>query len=127
MPPGDEGLVNLVRDRVGRREEKRGGSTACGAIEERAEERVLRCVGDLPQDGVPGAEAGATTQAKAGAAVLITTDCGATVVTPKTSVDAGETAMRSLDRVADIESVVPRRGDGPKRRTSRCIWQFLPP
>ena len=35
---------------------------------------------------------------------MITTDCGATVVTPKTPVDAGETAMRSLDRVADIES-----------------------
>ena len=52
----------------------------------------------------PATRAGSTTQAEPGAAVLITTDCGATVVTPKTPVDAGETAMRSLDRVADIES-----------------------
>ena len=52
----------------------------------------------------PATQAGSTTQAEPGAAVLITTDCGATVVTPKTPVDAGETAMRSLDRVADIES-----------------------
>ena len=50
------------------------------------------------------AQAGSTTQPEPGAAVLITSDCGATVVTPKTRVDAGETAMRSLDRVADIES-----------------------
>ena len=52
----------------------------------------------------PATQAGTTTQAEAGAAVLITTDCGGTVVTAKTPVDAGETAMRSLDRVADIES-----------------------
>ncbi len=52
----------------------------------------------------PATQAGSATQAEPGAAVLITTDCGATVVTPKTPVDAGETAMRSLDRVADIES-----------------------
>lgn len=52
----------------------------------------------------PATQAGTTTQAEPSAAVLITTDCGATVVTPKTPVDAGETAMRSLDRVADIES-----------------------
>jgi hypothetical protein len=52
----------------------------------------------------PATQAGTTTQAEAGAAVLITTDCGATVVTAKTPVDAGETAMRSLDRVADVES-----------------------
>jgi hypothetical protein len=36
------------------------------------------------------------------AAVLVTTDCGAKVVVPKTSVAADETAMRSLDRVADV-------------------------
>jgi len=52
----------------------------------------------------PATQAGTTTQAEAGAAVLITTDCGGTVVTAKTPVDAGETAMRSLDRVADVES-----------------------
>jgi len=50
-------------------------------------------------------QAGASTQSAApGAAVLVTTDCGATVVTAKTPVDAGETAMRALDRVADIET-----------------------
>ena len=38
------------------------------------------------------------------AAVLVTTDCGAKVVLPKESVPADETAMRSLDRVADIET-----------------------
>ena len=39
-------------------------------------------------------QAGASTQPAApGAAVLVTTDCGATVVTAKTPVDAGETAM----------------------------------
>jgi hypothetical protein len=52
----------------------------------------------------PATQAGTATQAEPGAAVLITSDCGATVVTPKTPVEAGETAMRSLDRVADIES-----------------------
>ena len=56
------------------------------------------------ESSAPATQAGTTTQAEAGAAVLITTDCGATVVTAKTPVDAGETAMRSLDRVADIES-----------------------
>jgi Domain of unknown function (DUF4430) len=53
------------------------------------------------ESSAPATQA-ATTQASA--AVLITTDCGATLVTAKTPVDAGETAMRSLDRVADIES-----------------------
>ena len=52
----------------------------------------------------PATQAVATTQADEQAAVLVTTDCGATVVTAKTPVDAGETAMRSLDRVSDIES-----------------------
>jgi hypothetical protein len=49
-------------------------------------------------------QAGAGTQATPQAAVLVTTDCGATVVTAKTQVDAGQNAMRALDRVADIES-----------------------
>jgi hypothetical protein len=49
-------------------------------------------------------QAGATTQPAPGAAVLVTTDCGATVVTDKTPVDAGQNAMRALDRVADIET-----------------------
>jgi hypothetical protein len=38
------------------------------------------------------------------AAVLVTTECGAKTVLAKTSVPADETAMRSLDRVADIET-----------------------
>lgn len=37
-------------------------------------------------------------------AVLVTSDCGAKVVLAKTSVPSGETAMRSLDRVADIST-----------------------
>jgi Domain of unknown function (DUF4430) len=52
----------------------------------------------------PATQAGATTQPEAGAAVLVTTDCGATVLAAKTPVDAGQTAMRALDRVADIET-----------------------
>jgi hypothetical protein len=52
----------------------------------------------------PATEAGATTQAEPGAAVFITTDCGATVLTARTPVDAGQNAMRALDRVADIET-----------------------
>ena len=38
------------------------------------------------------------------AAVFVTTDCGAKVVLAKESVPADETAMRSLDRVADIDT-----------------------
>jgi Domain of unknown function (DUF4430) len=38
------------------------------------------------------------------AAVLVTTDCGAKVLIQKATVEPGETAMRSLDRVADIET-----------------------
>ena len=49
-------------------------------------------------------QAGAGTQAAPGAAVLVTTDCGATVVAAKTPVEAGQNAMRALDRVADIET-----------------------
>ena len=52
----------------------------------------------------PATQAGATAQAEPGAAVLVTTDCGATVLTAKTPVDPGQNAMRALDRVADIES-----------------------
>ena len=49
-------------------------------------------------------EAAAPTQAAPQAAVLVTAGCGATVVRAKTPVDAGQNAMRALDRVADIES-----------------------
>jgi hypothetical protein len=44
------------------------------------------------------------TQAAPQAAVLVTSDCGATVVKAKTPVDAGQNALRALDRVADVES-----------------------
>jgi Domain of unknown function (DUF4430) len=52
----------------------------------------------------PATQAGATTQAAPQAEVMVTTDCGATVVKAKTPVDAGQNAMRALDRVADVES-----------------------
>jgi len=56
------------------------------------------------ESSTPATQAGATTQAEADAAGLVTTDCGATVLTDKTPVDAGQNAMRALDRVADIEA-----------------------
>lgn len=45
----------------------------------------------------------ATSAEEAGATVLITTDCAGDVILEK-EVDAGQTAMRALDRVADIET-----------------------
>jgi uncharacterized lipoprotein len=48
-------------------------------------------------------EAGAT-QAAPQAAVLVTTDCGAKILTAKTEVDAGTNAMRALDEVSEIET-----------------------
>ncbi len=54
-------------------------------------------------NSTPATKAGAT-QAAPTAAVLVTTDCGAKVVIAKTPVAADETAMRSLDRLADIET-----------------------
>lgn len=38
------------------------------------------------------------------AEVLITQECGRTIVLDKTEVPAGETALQALDRVADIET-----------------------
>jgi hypothetical protein len=35
---------------------------------------------------------------------LVTSGCGKTVVVKKTSVEVGQTAMRALDQVADIET-----------------------
>ena len=52
----------------------------------------------------PATQAGTSTQAEPGAAILVTTDCGGEVVTEKTPVEAGQNAMRTLDRVADIET-----------------------
>ena len=37
-------------------------------------------------------------------ALLVTSGCGNTVVVKKTSVEVGQTAMRALDQVADIET-----------------------
>ena len=37
-------------------------------------------------------------------ALLVTSDCGRTFVLKKTGVDAGQTAMRALDRLTDIET-----------------------
>lgn len=45
----------------------------------------------------------ATPAEETGAKVLITTDCAGDVLLEK-GVDAGQTAMRALDRVADIET-----------------------
>lgn len=55
------------------------------------------------ESSTPATQA-APTQPAPSAAVLVTTDCGAKVVTAKTPVDPGQTAMRALDRVADIET-----------------------
>jgi hypothetical protein len=45
----------------------------------------------------------ATPSEETGAKVLITTDCAGDVILEK-GVDAGQTAMRALDRIADIET-----------------------
>jgi hypothetical protein len=37
-------------------------------------------------------------------ALVVTTDCGKTIVVKKTPVEAGQTAMRALDKIADIET-----------------------
>src|SRR3954467_10973548 len=57
MPPPDEGLVELVSHGVrgGEHECRRGASR--GAEDQAAENCVLRHMGELPQDGVPGAQA----------------------------------------------------------------------
>jgi Domain of unknown function (DUF4430) len=56
--------------------------------------------------GEESAESGGGAQATAesGASVLITRDCGQEVVVELTDVDAGQTAMQALDRVADVET-----------------------
>jgi uncharacterized protein DUF4430 len=63
----------------------------------------------LPALGACGG--GSSTPASSGtsaqsdqAAVVITRDCGKLVVLERTTVPAGGTAMRALDRVADIEA-----------------------
>jgi Domain of unknown function (DUF4430) len=54
--------------------------------------------------GKEGSPPAASTPVATKASVLVTTDCGAKVLTPKTKVDAGETAMRSLETVAAIDT-----------------------
>jgi hypothetical protein len=58
---------------------------------------VSACGGES-QTSTPATPAGET-----GAKVLITTDCAGDVILEK-GVDAGQTAMRALDRVAEIET-----------------------
>jgi hypothetical protein len=50
------------------------------------------------------AQPGGVSVTSSGAAVLVTQDCGKQVVVDLKEVDAGQTAMRALDRVADIET-----------------------
>jgi hypothetical protein len=50
------------------------------------------------------AQPGDVSAASPEAAVLITQDCGKEVVVDLKEVDAGQTAMRALDRIADIET-----------------------
>ncbi len=59
---------------------------------------LVSACGSESQTSTPG-----TSAVEAGATVLVTTDCGGEVVLEK-GVDAGQTAMRALDRVADIET-----------------------
>jgi hypothetical protein len=68
VPSRDEGLVHLVRSRIGGRDEKRRGRVAKSAVEKRAEQREFRRVRDLPQDEVPRAEAGTEESVKMTAA-----------------------------------------------------------
>ena len=62
---------------------------------------VLALAGCGDSESTPEAT---STQAGPTAAVLVTTDCGAEVVTDTVEVAAGQTAMRALDQVADIET-----------------------
>ena len=62
---------------------------------------VLALAGCGDSESTPEAT---STQASPTAAVLVTTDCGAEVVTDTVEVAAGQTAMRALDQVADIET-----------------------
>jgi hypothetical protein len=61
---------------------------------------LAACGGNSSSSGQ--SEGGTTAAAEPQAAVLVTTDCGAKVVLAKTDVSPDETAMRSLDRVADV-------------------------
>jgi hypothetical protein len=56
---GDEVLVDLVRDAVGDAEQDGRGWAAHGTNQQEAQDRVRNGVGELPEDQVPDAEAGA--------------------------------------------------------------------
>jgi Domain of unknown function (DUF4430) len=62
---------------------------------------LLGCACGSKNEAEPAGTQSAPTD---GTAVLVTTDCGKSTVISKTPVDAGQTAMRALDRVADIEA-----------------------
>ena len=68
---------------------------------------LAACGGEDGSDTASGAggEAAATTEAAEDrAAVLVTRECGKVVVVARTEVPANQTAMQSLDRVADVET-----------------------
>ena len=73
----------------------------------------------------PATQAGATDQPEA--AVLVTTGCGAEVVLAKTNVPSDETAMRSLDRIADIEAdsgLVTSIEDVEQDESKNLFWLY---
>ncbi|MDQ3670719.1 MAG: DUF4430 domain-containing protein [Actinomycetota bacterium] len=63
------------------------------------------------------------------AAVLVTRDCGKRVVLAKTEVEAGQTAMQALDRVADIETAsggkfVSEIEDVAQNNAKKLAWLY---
>ncbi len=63
------------------------------------------------------------------AAVLVTKDCGKSVVLAKTEVEAGQTAMQALDRVADIETAsggkfVSEIEDVAQNNAKKLAWLY---
>jgi hypothetical protein len=58
LATGDEVLVELVAHRVREAERKRSGLVLDGPLQQEPEHRELRRVRDLPQDEVPGSQAG---------------------------------------------------------------------
>ncbi len=65
---------------------------------------LAACGGEGAETAADGGSGGATTAAEEQAAVLVTRDCGDDVVVELTEVPSGQTAMQSLDRVADVET-----------------------
>ena len=65
---------------------------------------VLALLGLTACGGGGGGLTSSAGQAENEAALLVTADCGKQTVIEKTAVEPGQTAMRALDRVADIET-----------------------